>query len=160
MDGPPPGNGEGPRGSGPTPEELTRRGEDKSAFCVAQPYAHPVTRTERFPGGLPHYSHEVCVACGRHLRWHPKSRNDERRKLLAAYVARLAMCRAPNKLGDKASSLACRSSGTFRRSRKRSSAGSIVNAGGATHERRKANQRIVAGACCGACSISFSERQA
>jgi hypothetical protein len=92
MDGPPPGNGDGPRGSGPTPEELTRRGEDKSGFCVAQPCTHPVTRTERFPGGLPHYSHEVCVACGRHLRRHPKPRNDERRKLLAAYVARLATC--------------------------------------------------------------------
>ena len=50
---------------------------------------HRFTRIERFPGGVPHYSHEVCVACGRHLRWHPKPRNVERRKLLCAYVSRL-----------------------------------------------------------------------
>lgn len=69
--------------------EKLRRAQYKSAKVSAQPCAHPVTRTERFPGGVPHYSHEVCVACGRHLRWHPKPQNVERRKLIAAYVARL-----------------------------------------------------------------------
>jgi len=92
MDGPPPGNGEGPRGSGPTPEELTRRGEDKSGFCVAQPCTHPVTRTERFPGGVPHYSHEVCAMCSRHVRWFPKPQIIERRRLNAFRLAKLAMC--------------------------------------------------------------------
>ena len=92
MDGPPPGNGEGPRGSGPTPEELTRRGEDKSVFCVAQPCTHPVTCTERFPGGVPHYSHEVCAMCGRHVRWFPKPQTIERRRLNAFRLAKLAMC--------------------------------------------------------------------
>jgi hypothetical protein len=76
----------------PISVKLAGRSESNSRSAIAQPCAHPVTRTERFPGGQPHYAHEVCVACGRHLRWHPKPRNDERRKLLAAYVARLAMC--------------------------------------------------------------------
>jgi hypothetical protein len=75
-----------------TRKQLTELPEDTSLREFAQPCTHPVTRTERFPGVVPHYSHEVCVACGRHPRWHPKPRNVERRKLLAAYVARLAMC--------------------------------------------------------------------
>jgi hypothetical protein len=74
------------------PEELTELREGNIGSAIAQACTHPVTRTERFPGGVPHYSHEVCAMCGRHLRWHPKPRNVERRKLLAAYVARLAMC--------------------------------------------------------------------
>ena len=76
--------------TGPDARDL-KLPESNSLGGVAQSCTHPVTRTERFPGGMPHYSHEVCVACGRHLRWHPKPRNVERRKLLAAYVARLLM---------------------------------------------------------------------
>ena len=80
----PPGNARAPLAKGQR-EDLNS--EREYSACL-----HGATITERFPGGQPHYAHEVCVACGRHLRWHPKPRNVERRKLLAAYVARLAMC--------------------------------------------------------------------
>ena len=87
----PPGNGPGVLLH--TPDgKLTGLSQDTSLREFTQPCTHPVTRSERFPGGMPHYSHEVCVACGGHLRWHPKPQNVERRKLIAAYLARLAMC--------------------------------------------------------------------
>jgi hypothetical protein len=77
MNGPaPPGNANAPLAKGRRDRLTGGRGY---AACP-----HSATITERFPGGVPHYSHEVCVACGRHLRWHPKPRNVERRKLLAA----------------------------------------------------------------------------
>jgi hypothetical protein len=56
-----------------------------------QPCAHPVTRTERFPGGQPHSTHEVCATCGRHVRWFPKPATIERRKLNAYKLARLSL---------------------------------------------------------------------
>ena len=75
---------------------LTGEAEDKSGYSFAQvrhqPCTHPVTRTERFPGGVPHYSHEVCAMCGRHVRWFPKPQTIERRRLNAFRLAKLAMC--------------------------------------------------------------------
>jgi hypothetical protein len=57
-----------------------------------QACGHPVTRTERFPGGQPHYAHEVCATCGRHVRWFPKPATIERQRLNAFRLARLGMC--------------------------------------------------------------------
>ena len=91
----PPGNANAPLAKGRR-ENLTGQAEDKSGCSFAQvrhqPCTHPVTRTERFPGGVPHYSHEVCAMCGRHVRWFPKSATIERRRLNALRLARLGMC--------------------------------------------------------------------
>ena len=87
----PPGNGPGVLLHTPD-EKLTGLSEDTSPREFAQPCSHPVTRTERFPGGQPHYAHEVCATCGRHVRWFPKPATIERRKLNAFRLARLGMC--------------------------------------------------------------------
>jgi hypothetical protein len=63
-----------------------------TAFCTSPRLCrHVATRTERFPGGKPHYAHEVCKTCGRHVRWFPKPATIERRKLNAFKLARLLM---------------------------------------------------------------------
>jgi hypothetical protein len=74
------------------PEELTELREGNIGSAIAQACTHPVTRTERFPGGVPHYSHEVCAMCGRHVRWFPKPATSERRRLNAFRLAGLGMC--------------------------------------------------------------------
>jgi hypothetical protein len=87
----PPGKETGALLHAPISEKLGRA-QYKSAKVSAQPCSHPVTRTERFPGGQPHYAHEVCATCGRHVRWFPKPATSERRRLNAFRLARLGMC--------------------------------------------------------------------
>jgi hypothetical protein len=72
--------------------EKLGRAQYKGAKVFAQTCAHPVTRTERFPGGQPHYAHEVCATCRRHVRWVPKPATSERRRLNAFRLAGLGMC--------------------------------------------------------------------
>jgi hypothetical protein len=87
----PPGNGAGMLLH--TPDgKLTGLSEDTSLGEFAQRCTHPVARTERFPGGVPHYAHEVCATCGCHVRWFPKPATIERRRLNSFKLAKLGMC--------------------------------------------------------------------
>jgi hypothetical protein len=84
-------NSEKREGALPAPVPLIQS-PTTTAFCTSpQLCRHVATRTERFPGGKPHYAHEVCSACGRHGRWFPKPATLERRKLNAARLVRLLM---------------------------------------------------------------------
>ena len=105
MNGPP-GNGEGPRGSGPT-LKLTGLTDNNSISVFARlcrliaaqadelfvlACGHSGTRIERMPEGYKHYACEICATCGRHIRWVAKPQTLARRKLTAYRLARLAMC--------------------------------------------------------------------
>jgi hypothetical protein len=57
---------------------------------------HAATCVERTPGRHLHYAGEVCVACGRLIRWLPKPETVERRRFNASRLAKLAMCAGLN----------------------------------------------------------------
>jgi hypothetical protein len=53
---------------------------------------HTATFTQQEPPGRTHYSREICIQCGRFLRWVPRPANVEGRRLNLARVARLLTC--------------------------------------------------------------------
>jgi hypothetical protein len=53
--------------------------------------SHGTTRVELMPQGYTHHAREVCVSCGRFIRWSAKPVNVERERLNAFRLARLAM---------------------------------------------------------------------
>jgi hypothetical protein len=90
--GPPFRKRDGVSADTPDPYEPQHLAQITSGSAIVQACAHKNTVTVREPPGRTHYSREICIVCGRHLRWLPKPANVERQKLNAFRLARLAMC--------------------------------------------------------------------
>lgn len=72
--------------------KLTGLASNNSASSKAQACAHLATRTEQMPAGGAHYAREVCVECGRYVRWLPRPETVERQRVNAFSLAKLSMC--------------------------------------------------------------------
>jgi hypothetical protein len=94
----PPEKGEAALRHAATPK-LFNSQQSNSDVAIAQHdvCAHKFTVTQQEPPGRTHYSREICIQCGRHLRWLPRSANVERRKPNSFRLARLGMCEGLSK---------------------------------------------------------------
>ena len=70
--------------------KLTRLAENNPSHSFAQACRHHVTRTERLPGHV-HFAREVCVVCGRFLRWSAKPATLEGQRSNGFRIAKLTM---------------------------------------------------------------------
>jgi hypothetical protein len=78
-------------GDAPAPSK-THSSQITPGHALTQLCAHKNTVTVREPPGRTHYSKEICIVCGRHLRWLPKPATLVRQRLNAFRLARLGMC--------------------------------------------------------------------
>ena len=71
---------------------MTELADDSPIVCAAQDECeHADTRVAIEPPGSLHFAREVCLNCDRVLRWLPKPRTIERRRLHAFTLTKLAM---------------------------------------------------------------------